>query len=121
MKGITVTLLDKKQTGTDPFNRPIYEDVEITVENVLVSPTSQGGEEELDPLNLTGRRAVYTLAIPKGDENIWENRKVQFFGETWLVIGKPTEGIDHLIPLQWNKKVQVESIVRQVETEEAGT
>jgi len=36
LKGITVTLINKVQTGTDPFDNPIYEDVEIAVDNVLV-------------------------------------------------------------------------------------
>ena len=106
IKGITVTLITKQQTGTDPFDNPIYEDVEIEVDNVLVSPTSS--EEVLNQQNLTGRTAVYTLAIPKGDTNVWENQEVHFFGKRWRVFGIPLQGIDELIPLDWNKKVTVE-------------
>lgn len=105
IKGITVTLISKKEVGRDPFNKPIYEDVEIEVDNVLVSPTKS--EEVLNQQNLTGRTAVYTLAIPKGDTNEWENQEVRFFGERWQVLGIPLEGIEHLIPLDWNKKVTV--------------
>lgn len=108
LKGIAVTLLSKVQTGTDPFMRPVYEDVPIEVDNVLVSPMSD--TEVLDTLNLTGRKAVYQLAIPKGDTHDWENQRVQFFGKTWRVIGKPLRGIEELIPLDWNLKVKVESI-----------
>lgn len=36
MKGIDITIYDKVQTGIDEFNRPIYEDVPMTVENVLI-------------------------------------------------------------------------------------
>lgn len=107
MTGITVTLLDKQQTGADAFNRPIYEEVPVEVPNVLVAPVSS--QEMLDMLNLTGRRAVYQLAIPKGDAHIWEDRRVQFFGRTWRTIGVPISGIDNLIPLSWNTKVSVES------------
>lgn len=110
MRGVTVTLLQRTQTGKDPFNRPIYEDTEILVDNVLISPTDTGGDELLSALDLTGRKAVYTLAIPKGDTNEWEGNQVRFFGETWQVIGIPTQGIEALIPLDWNKKVQVERI-----------
>ena len=106
IKGITVTLISKKQVGKDIFDDPIYEDVEIEVENVLVAPTSS--EEVLNQQNLTGRTAIYTLAIPKGDTNIWENQEVRFFGERWRVFGIPLQGIDELIPLDWNKKVMVE-------------
>jgi len=62
IKGITVTLINKKEVGRDPFNRPIYEDVEIEVDNVLVSPVST--EDIVHTLELTGKKAVYTLAIP---------------------------------------------------------
>lgn len=110
MRGITVILLERTQTGTDPFNRPIWKETEVPVDNVLVSPISPGGEEVLDVLNLTGRKAVYTLALPKGDNHEWEGRRVRFFNETWQVVGKPTEGIETLIPLQWNRKVRVEAI-----------
>ena len=106
LKGITVTLINKVQTGTDPFDNPIYEDIEIEVENVLVSPTST--DDVVNTMDLTGRKAVYTLAIPKGDTNDWENKEVRFFGERWRVIGMPLQGIDELIPLDWNKKVMVE-------------
>jgi hypothetical protein len=105
IKGITVTLISKKEVGRDPFNKPIYEDVEIEVDNVLVSPTST--DDVVNTMNLTGRKAVYTLAIPKGDTNTWENQEVRFFGERWQVLGIPLEGIEHLIPLDWNKKVTV--------------
>ena len=36
--------------------------------------------------------------------------EVEFFGRKWKVIGMPTEGIEGLIPLYWNKKVRVEAI-----------
>lgn len=110
MRGITVTLFQRTQVGKDPFNRPIYMETQVNVKNVLVAPAETGGDELLDALNLTGRKAVYTLAIPKGDTHNWENARVDFFGESWRVIGIPTEGIEELIPLQWNRKVKVERI-----------
>ena len=106
IKGITVTLIGKIETGKDPFGKPIYEDVEILVDNVLVSPTSS--DDIVNQLNLTGKKAVYTLAIPKGDTNTWEDQEVRFFGEKWRVFGFVTQGIEELIPLDWNKKVMVE-------------
>lgn len=106
LHGITVTLFERVQNGVDPFNRPIFTEIPVEVENVLIAPLSD--QEVLDTLNLTGRKAVYQLGIPKGDEHEWENQRVQFFGETWQVIGIPTEGQSELIPLYWNKKVKVE-------------
>jgi len=106
IKGITVILIDNKQVGTDPFDKPIYEDVPIEVENVLVTPTST--DDMVSQLDLTGKKAIYTLAIPKGDTNNWADKQVQFFDKKWRTFGFVTQGIDHLIPLDWNKKVMVE-------------
>ena len=106
LKGITVTIISKQETGKDPFGNPIYSETEIQVNNVLVAPTLS--DDVINTLNLTGRKAVYTLGIPKGDTNTWENQEVRFFGERWRVFGIPTQGIEELIPLSWNKKVLVE-------------
>lgn len=107
IRGITITLYDVTQTGTDPLNKPIYEEVPIEVDNILVAPVNS--TEQLETFNLTGRKAVYQMAIPKGDTHEWTaGKKVGFFGADWRIIGIPTEGIDELIPLDWNKKVQVE-------------
>lgn len=106
IKGITIILIDKVKTGIDPFGNPIYEDQEIEIENVLVSPTSS--DDIVNQLTLTGKKAVYTLAIPKGDTNDWENKEAKFFGQRWRTFGFPIEGIESLIPLDWNKKVMVE-------------
>jgi hypothetical protein len=106
IKGITVTLINKAETGKDPFGKPIYGDVKVLVDNVLVSPTSS--DDIVNQLNLTGKKAVYTLAIPKGDTNVWEDQEVRFFDKRWRVFGAETQGIDELIPLAWNKKVTVE-------------
>lgn len=119
IKGITVTLYERTKTGTDAFNAPVYTETAVNVANVLVAPLSD--EEILDTLNLTGRRAKYQLGIPKGDTHVWEGNTVAFFGERWHVIGQPTEGLDHLIPLKWNKKVKVESIVQELQNGEAST
>ena len=106
MRGVTIILYDKVQIGIDDFNRPVYQDVPRTIENVLIGePTT---DQVIDELNLSGKRLAYTLAIPKGDNHEWTDRNVEFFGEVFRTFGRPTQGIDHLIPLDWNKKVKVE-------------
>ena len=50
---------------------------------------------------------MYELCIPKGDSNEWENRKVNFFGKTWVVISPASETIDAMTPLEWNKHFKV--------------
>ena len=105
IKGITVQLYDKVQSGTDAFNRPVYTESVVNVDNVLVAPSTD--TEVVDTLDLTGKRAIYTLAIPKGDTHEWEGRRVAFFGRDWEVINFSAGGIESLIPLDWNAKVQV--------------
>ena len=106
MKGITVTLYTAVSTGTNDIGEEIFQETAVDVDNVLVYPSSPS--EVLDSMNLYGRKAVYTLGIPKGDTHDWENRRVSFFDEDWRVFGIPTKGIDDLIPLAWNTKVMVE-------------
>ena len=106
LKGIEIVLIDKVENGVDEFNHPIFVDKEIVVKNVLVAPVKT--EDVTNIVNLTGKRAEYQLAIPKGDTNIWENRDVVFFGKKWRTIGIPQEGIESMIPLSWNRKIMVE-------------
>lgn len=106
IKGITVILIDKVKTGTDPFDAPIYEDKEISVENVLVSPTSS--DDVINQIQLYGKKSTYTLGIPKGDEHDWEDKEVQFFGKKYRTFGPIIEGIESMVPSKWHKKVMVE-------------
>lgn len=106
IKGITVILHDKTQTGVDAFNAPVYEETPVQVHNVLVAPVSS--DAEVEKLNLDGKKAVYQLGIPKGDTHQWEDRIVEFFGEKWHTIGYLTKGIDDMVPTAWNAKIKVE-------------
>lgn len=106
IRGITITLYEKRQTGTDGFNKPVYAEQPVQVGNVLIAPVS--GDDVASILDLTGKKAVYTLAIPKGDTHIWEDRRIKFFGQTWHSFGFSTVGIEENIPLSWNRKVMVE-------------
>ena len=109
IKGITVTLVVKEKVGEDDFRAPIYATTEVEVENVLVVPASS--DDIVTSQDLYGKKAVYTLAIPKGDTHNWEDATVRFFGQKWKAFGIPLEGIEENIPLSWNKKVMVERYV----------
>lgn len=108
LKGIPVILHTEVENGKDRLNRTIYTSIEVEVENVLVGSPSE--QEITDVMNLTGRKCVYILGIPKGDMNDWTNKEVTFRGETFRTIGKPVEGIDDMIPMEWNRKVRCERI-----------
>lgn len=106
LKGITIKLFEKTQTGIDAFGRPVYTEEAVKVENVLVAPAST--DDVKNNTNLSGDKAVYTLGIPKGDTHDWVNKTVELFGMKFKTVGIPLEGIEELIPLDWNKKVMVE-------------
>lgn len=105
IEGISVTLYTRTATTYDAANEPVYTEKAVTVDDVLVAPVN--GNEIVDSERLHGRSAVYQLAIPKGDINVWEDCRVSFWGEDYQVIGKPIQGIEANIPLRWNKKVTV--------------
>ena len=104
--GIPITLIDKQVVSIDPFGSPVVKDVEITIDNVIVAPATT--EDVTSQMSVTGKKISYTLGIPKGDMHDWENKEVRFFGKRWKTVGIPLEGIESMIPLEWNKKVMVE-------------
>jgi hypothetical protein len=109
IKGMTVQLAVKTQTGTDPFGVPIYTEEFVDIEDVLVGqPTS---DDVLSTLQLTGKHIAYVLGIPKGDTHNWENTEVRILGERFRTIGIPQTGIQENIPLRWGANIQVERYV----------
>lgn len=106
LKGITIKLYEKVKTGVDEFNAPVYSYNEHYIDNVLVAPSTN--DDIITSTDLIGKRAIYTIGIPKGDEHVWEDNIVEFFGHKWHVFTFTIQGIEDMIPLQWHKKVMVE-------------
>ena len=106
IQGTTVKLISLTQTGTDPFNVPIYSEHAEDVENVLVGLPVQN--EIVDGQSLKSKQAVYSLGIPKGDTHIWKDQIVEIFGRRYRVFGDVLEGIEANIPGPWHHIWQVE-------------
>lgn len=106
IKGIPVILYERVQTGEDAMKNPVYKEVPVTVENVLVAPAAES--DIVSDLQMWGKRAEYELSIPKGDTHNWEDSRVDFFGKPWRTFGFPKEYINGMVPLGWNRKVRVE-------------
>ena len=105
MKGETVQLVVKTQTGTDSWGAPIYTEELVEVEDVLIGqPTSDDIKTTLD---LHGKMLAYVLGIPKGDTHNWEDTDVIFWGQRFQTIGKPQTGIQENIPLRWGSNIKV--------------
>lgn len=109
IRGTDVTLYERVQTGVDPFGAPIYAEAPVIVHNVLVTPVS--ADAAPDSTNMAGKRQVYELSIPKGDEHTWSGSKVSVFGDLYLAVSPEKAYQEELLPLDWNKKVQVERYV----------
>ena len=106
MKGISVILYERTMVGYDELNNPIYEDLPVTVKDVLVGQPST--EAASTSMNLYGKKLDYILALPKGDTHDWENAKIEFFDKTFRSFGEVIEGIEANIPTRWHKQVRVQ-------------
>ena len=114
LSGISVTLYEQVQTGTDRFGAPIYEEVPVEVENVLVGEPST--DDITTATQMYGKTIQYMLGIPKGDEHDWMDKKVSWtdaYGNVYDVktFGFPITGIEANIPpqLPWHMKVRCEA------------
>lgn len=107
LHGITVTLYEEETIAEDSFGQPVVSKTPVDVENVLVYPTSIS--DQVSELDLYGKKSVYTLAIPKGDAHDWLDKDVSFFGRTFKAFGQYAEGIEAMLPLDWNRQIKVES------------
>lgn len=108
IQGMVIQLAVHEHTGTDAFGQPVESIQWEEVDNVLVSPASS--EDINDSITRYGKKASYTLCIPKGDTHVWEDTEVEFYGKRWHTIGYAKEYIEANIPLSWNKQIQVEVI-----------
>ena len=116
IRGINVTLYQKQQTGEDAFGAPVFNEVAETVHNVLIGErTAEEIKMQIgcvfprpEEQTFEVKGLAYTLALPKGDAHDWHDVTVEFFGQRFRTYGDVTEGIEAMIPLQWNKKVKVE-------------
>lgn len=106
IRGITVTLYVRTQTGVDAFNAPTYTEKPVRVPNVLVTPVTT--DDVLSTTSLDGKKAVYELSIPKTDTHDWEDCRVDFFGKSWQTFGFEKRWIADLVPGAWNRKIQVD-------------
>ena len=105
INGITVTLYERTRIGTDRFGAPVYNENPVEVGNVLVAPEQTESSPAMT--SIARKKASYVIAVPKGDEHVWENCRVDFLGESWRVVTHPEEGIEGMIPLDWNRKYKV--------------
>lgn len=106
MKTMTVQLVVKTQSGTDPFGAPIETETLIDVPGCLVGQPST--DEIAQTLQMYGKQIAYVIGVPKGDTNTWVDTDVIMWGQRYRTIGYPQTGIQENIPLNWGQNVKVE-------------
>ena len=106
MKTMTVQLVKKTQTGTDPFGAPIETEELIDIPGCLVGqPTT---DQVSATMEMYGKHIAYVVGVPKGDTNSWVDVEVVIWGDRYRTIGYPETGIQENIPLKWGKNVKGE-------------
>lgn len=105
IQGTEVVLYDRVQTGVDGFNAPVYDEIPVTVENVLICPVTTTDIVAEDQMQ--GKKQEYEICIPKKDNHIWEDRKVEFSGSLWQTFGFVQTWQAENTPGPWNRKIKV--------------
>lgn len=106
LKGETVFLIEKTEIGRDPFGKPIFEEKETPIEDVLIG--SPSFDAAISANNLDGKRLAYTLGIPKGDTHNWQDTFVIIRGKRFKTFGFPLTQTAENVPGKWNTQVKVE-------------
>lgn len=105
IKGTTIQIAVKTQTGTDPFGAPIYEPGWEDVPDVLVGQPST--DDIKSSIDLFGKKIEYMLGIPKGDTHDWVDADVLIWDQPFRTFGFPITGEQANIPLRWGQNVRV--------------
>lgn len=105
--GESIKVKVRTEIGTDDFGMPTYSDEWATVNNVLVCQPSSSDIE--DAVTMYGAKVVYTLCLPKGDSNDWRDTEVELPNRgIFHTIGDVIEYTEANVPLDWNRKVNLE-------------
>lgn len=110
LKGTDILYMKKTQIAVNEFHEPVYDVTFATIHNVLVAPVESLANSEIPEVdNLTRRKEVITLAIPKGDDHDWEDCEIVWNNTKYRTVGKPVRGQEEMIPLDWHLKVKAQS------------
>lgn len=106
IRGETVILIEKIKNGTDAFGAPIFTENEVEIKDVLIGNPST--DAVINELQLYGKRLIFVLGIPKGDNHNWQDTIVVIRGERFKTYGFPLTQTAANVPGRWNTQVKVE-------------
>lgn len=105
MRGETVCVHARVQTGTDDLNDAVWEDVELEVDNVLVAPGAS--QDVVSSMRPDGVQVRYTLYFPKTFDGRLEHCSIDVRGERLDVVGSPRRFDKVNCPTEWWMVVEV--------------
>lgn len=105
MKGETVTVLTRTQTGVDEGNNPTYEQSARNVSDVLVSPSDNA--DSSDAIRPDGVEIVLTALFPRTYAGSLRGSDVRVRGDLYHVVGDPIAVDGGMRPTRWNRTVNL--------------
>jgi hypothetical protein len=106
VRGETVTVITRTQTGTDPGGDAIWTTTETPVDNVLVANGSQ--TLSTDSIRPDGIEVACTLYFPRSFSGSLRGGIVKVRGHEYRVLGDPLPYDGGMTPTQWNLVVECE-------------
>lgn len=109
MKGESVTVISRVETGRDPGNAPIYGDVETIVDDVLVAPGPRS--DVIESNRPEGVKIAWTLHFPKTFSGSLRGARISVRGQKALsVVGDPQPYTAANTPTRWWMPVELEAV-----------
>lgn len=103
--GEPVQVISRDNDGIDEFGnaRVVYRKFYVTVDNVLVAPTSS---QDLGPERPEGEATIMTFHFPKTYIGDLRGCLIRWKSKRWAVIGNPQPYSEDATPGKWNRPVQ---------------
>lgn len=99
----TVTVTRREQTGTDPFNAPVYDDVDEQVPGVLPQP---GATDDLSAERPDGVTVDMTFHFPRGYSKSLRGCRISYGGVSYEVVGDPQPYLPEITPGPFSTTVE---------------
>lgn len=109
IRGETVVVERRVETGRDPGNNPVYEWVPEQVTGVLVAP---GARADVDAsIRPDGKRIRWNLHFPKGYPATLAGARISVRGQDARpVVGDPQHYTEANTPGRWSMPVELEDV-----------
>lgn len=109
MKGITLTFRKKTETGKDLMNNPVFQLVDIVVEDCLIAPITEPTSAR-EQQAMTQNREQLRIHMPKTSNDDVSNSDIVWMGKTYHVDSDSVAFMPENTPTRWNRYFRAERI-----------